>query len=250
MVGNLLLRGMLVGVFAAILAFGFAHTFGEPQVDRAIAFEDHMGKHHHHGEAAEPELVSREVQSSIGLFTGLAVYGAAMGGLLSLVFAFAYGRFGRMSPRALIALLALGAFVAISLVPAIKYPPNPPAVGAAETIGERTALYFLMLALSVASLVGAVALARQLSSRYGNWNAAVIAGIAFVIGIAIIEYGMPPINEVPEHFSAVLLWKFRMASLGIHAVLWTTIGLGFGYAAERCLAQYDAGGYGLRSLAR
>ncbi len=39
MVGNLLLRGMLVGVLAGLLAFGFARIFGEPQVDRAIAFE-------------------------------------------------------------------------------------------------------------------------------------------------------------------------------------------------------------------
>jgi putative cobalt transporter subunit CbtA len=37
MVGNLLLRGMLVGVFAGLLAFGFARIFGEPQVDRVIA---------------------------------------------------------------------------------------------------------------------------------------------------------------------------------------------------------------------
>jgi predicted cobalt transporter CbtA len=248
MVGNLLLRGMLVGAFAAVLAFGFARTFGEPQVDRAIAFEEQMSKAK--GEAAEPELVSRDVQSSIGLFTGLTVYGAAMGGLLSLVFAFVYGRFGRIGPRALAALLALGAFVAISLVPAIKYPPNPPAIGSAETIGPRTTLFFLMLLLSVAALVGAVALARQLSARYGNWNAATIAGIAFILGIALIEYGMPTINEVPDQFSAVVLWQFRVAALGIHAVLWATIGLGFGYAAERCFAHYDGQRYGARSLAR
>jgi hypothetical protein len=44
MVGNLLLRGMLVGAFAGLLAFGFARIFGEPQVDRAIAFEDQMSQ--------------------------------------------------------------------------------------------------------------------------------------------------------------------------------------------------------------
>lgn len=248
MVGNLLLRGMLVGIFAAVLAFGFARTFGEPQVNRAIAFEEQMSKAK--GETPEPGLVSRKVQSTIGLFTGLAVYGAAMGGLLSLVFAFVYGRFGRMSPRALAALLALGAFVAISLVPAIKYPPNPPAIGSAETIGPRTTLFLLMLLLSVTALAAAVALARHLSARYGLWNASIIAGVAFVLGIALIEYGMPAINEVPDRFSAVVLWKFRVAALGIHAVLWTTIGLGFGYAAERMLARSYGHRYGARALAR
>ncbi len=40
MVGKLLLRGMLVGLIAGILAFAFARVYGEPQVDKAIAFEE------------------------------------------------------------------------------------------------------------------------------------------------------------------------------------------------------------------
>ncbi len=40
MTGRLLVRGMLVGLLAGILAFGFAKVFGEPQIDKAIAFED------------------------------------------------------------------------------------------------------------------------------------------------------------------------------------------------------------------
>ena len=79
MVGKLLLRGMLVGVIAGLLAFGFARIFGEPQVERAIAFEAQMS--HVHGEASEPELVGREMQAGLGLFVGVIVYSAAIGGL-------------------------------------------------------------------------------------------------------------------------------------------------------------------------
>jgi hypothetical protein len=93
MVGNLLLRGMLVGVLAGLLSFGFARIFGEPQVDRAIAFEEQMSQAK--GELPEPQLVSRETQAGLGLFTGVIVYSAAVGGLFSLVFAFVYGRVGR-----------------------------------------------------------------------------------------------------------------------------------------------------------
>ncbi len=78
MVGTLLLRGMLVGFIAGLLAFGFAKFVGEPQVDRAIAFEARMDAAK--GEAPEPELVSRGVQSSWGLLTGAVVYGTAAGG--------------------------------------------------------------------------------------------------------------------------------------------------------------------------
>ena len=98
MVRSLLIRGMIVGVIAGLLAFGFAKVFGEPQVDSAIAFEGQMHQAMHMGE--EAELVSREVQSTIGLFTGVVVYGTAFGGLFALVFAYAYGRMGGLSPRA------------------------------------------------------------------------------------------------------------------------------------------------------
>jgi len=235
MVGHLLLRGMLVGVVAGLLAFGFARIFGEPQIDRAIAFEEQMSKAK--GEAAEPELVSRETQAGLGLFTGVVVYGAALGGLFSLVFAFVYGRVGGLGPRATAALLALGGFFAIVLIPEIKYPANPPSVGEPESIGYRTELFLLMLAISVAALVLAVMLARQLWARCGAWNAALIAGAAFVALIAIVQYMLPAINEVPGQFSADLLWRFRVASLGIQAVLWTTIGLLFGALTESSFAR-------------
>jgi hypothetical protein len=36
MIGKLLFKGMMAGVLAGMVAFAFAHHFGEPQVDRAI----------------------------------------------------------------------------------------------------------------------------------------------------------------------------------------------------------------------
>jgi predicted cobalt transporter CbtA len=44
---------------------------------------------------------------------------------------------------------------------------------------------------------------------------------------------LPEINEVPEHFSAVVLWRFRVAALGMQLVLWAVIGLLFGVLTER-----------------
>jgi hypothetical protein len=39
MVRTFLVRGMLVGIVAGLLSFGFLKVYGEPQVDRAVAFE-------------------------------------------------------------------------------------------------------------------------------------------------------------------------------------------------------------------
>jgi Probable cobalt transporter subunit (CbtA) len=176
MMTNLLIRGMLAGLLAGILAFGFARIFGEPQVDRAIAFEEQM--RHGRGEAPEPELVGRQTQGGLGLFAGVAAYGTALGGLFSLVFAYAYGRAGAFSPRATAALLALAGFLVIVVVPQLKYPANPPSVGDPGTLGRRTALYFITLAMSLGACVLAIGLARRMSERLGEWNAALLAILA------------------------------------------------------------------------
>jgi predicted cobalt transporter CbtA len=241
---------MLAGVVAGLLAFGFARIFGEPPIEHAIAFEAHMAHHHadahadhHHAnsETDEPELVSRTTQAGLGLFVAVVVYGAAIGGLYALVFAFVYGRFGQLSPRTTAALLAAAAFVSIVLVPALKYPANPPAVGDPETIGSRTALYFAMIVISVAALIFAVGLAKSLSSRYEGWSAGLVGAASYVAIVAIAGYALPVVSEVPDHFSAVVLWNFRVASLGLQAVLWTIIGLLFGFLAERVFAQPSRG---------
>ena len=39
MVRTFLVRGMLAGIVAGLLSFAFLKVYGEPQVDRAVAFE-------------------------------------------------------------------------------------------------------------------------------------------------------------------------------------------------------------------
>lgn len=70
MIGKLLLKGMMAGILAGLVAFTFAHHFGEPQVDRAIGLEESLSAHaHQHGASAdsgeEQEVFSRQTQSGI-----------------------------------------------------------------------------------------------------------------------------------------------------------------------------------------
>jgi predicted cobalt transporter CbtA len=250
MVGALLTRGMLVGIVAGILCFGFLKLVGEPPVDRAIAFETAADEAKDKAEAdeakakgmtmpqqdSEPELVSRSVQAGIGLFTGVAVYSTAFGGLFALVFAFAYGRMGNFDVRTTSALLAISGIVAVYIVPSLKYPANPPSVGMAETIGMRTALYFAMIAISLAAMIAAWMLRNRLLLRYGGWNAALISGAAYLIVVVAVAVALPDVNEVPDGFPAVVLWQFRIASAGAQLIMWTTLGLGFGALTQRATA--------------
>ncbi|MFC9430396.1 CbtA family protein [Streptomyces sp. NPDC056987] len=248
-VRNLLVRGMVAGVLAGLLAFVLAYFAGEPSVRDSIAQEEtRSAPAHQHGAAADPvpageageeeeeELVSRPVQSTFGLATGVLVYGVALGGIASLVFAVSLGRIGRFGPRATSALVAGAAFTTVYLVPFLKYPATPPAVGNPDTIGRRTTLFFLMILLSVLLAVIAVIAGRRLAPRLGNWNASLAAGAGYVAVVAVACLVLPAnADAVPASFPAALLWEFRLASLGVQALLWTAFGLIFGELAERML---------------
>ena len=253
--GSLLWRGMIVGFVAALLSFGLLKTVGEPAVDRAIAFETAMdeakAKAEHDAAVAkgdnpprmeeQPELVSRTVQGGIGLFTGVTVYNTAFGGLFALAFAICFRRMGDYSPRVTAGLIALSGFIAVYAVPILKYPANPPSIGNPDTIGIRTAIYFGMILLSFVSMIAAWNVRNRLVDQFGAWNATLIGAAVYLVAVVLFALAMPPLNEVPEGFPAVVLWQFRMASLGAQAIMWTVIGLGFGAWVERDLGQVKQG---------
>ena len=229
----LLVRGMLAGVVAGFLVFALARWIGEPQVERAIAFETAMDRAK--GEAPEPEMVSRKVQRNLGLLTGTVVYGTAVGGIFGLVFAFAYGRIRISDPRMLSAVLAALGFIAFVLVPTLKYPANPPSVGNPETIGVRTAAFFLLIAFSVAATILAIQVERRLHGRLGGWNASFLAVVIFVIVTAAVAHFLPEFDEVPAGFPVTLMWKFRVAALEMQMLLWGILGFFFGWLVNRDL---------------
>lgn len=230
-VRTLLVRGMLAGLVAGLFTLVTAYFLGEPHIDAAIAYEEA----HSHEHGGEPPLVSRGVQATAGLATAVVVYGVAIGGIASLAFSFALGRVGRFGPRATALLLAGAAFVCVYLVPFLKYPANPPSVGDPASLDKRTALYFLMVLLSVLLAVAATILGRRLAPRLGNWYATVAAIGGFVFAVALAYAFLPSLSELPAHFPALLLWKFRVSTLAVHLALWTAFGLTFGHLAERAL---------------
>jgi Probable cobalt transporter subunit (CbtA) len=248
-VRSLLIRGMLVGLLAGVAAFGFARWKGEPAVRKAIAFESYVEYDVHH-EAAEHDQVSRSVQDSAGLGTGAILYGVAMGGIFAIVFSVAYGRIGLATAKGTAALLGLLGFLGLYVVPFLKYPPNPPAIGQEDSIGKRTVLYLLMMLLSIAAIVGAFIVRRHLVHRFGQWNATLLVGGGYIAVMLLCYLLLPGINEVPQAdlpgvvgavtdagvtFPPSVLWNFRIASLGVQAVMWATLAVAFGPLAQRVL---------------
>jgi hypothetical protein len=248
-------RGLLAGATAGVLTFIFARIFIEPVIELAIGYEDGIGaarealegaaSGHDHG----AEGFTRGVQANIGMGLGVLAFSLAMGALFAVVFAVTYGRVGNVSARLLSLYVAGGMLLSLYLVPALKYPPSPPALSLDETIQQRTLLYLLMVVLSGALFVGAVYLGRQLVDRLGAWNATLAAAGAYVVAVLVVMLILPTIDEMPgpllddagniayQGFPADVLYEFRLFSAGAQVVMWLTIALVFAPMAARLLGE-------------
>lgn len=262
----LVLRGLLAGAVGGLLAFLFARVFAAPSIQQAIEYESGRAAAQaalgtaaaaaSHTAASEP--FSRAVQGNVGLGLALILFGTAMGALFAVAYTVCLGRTGRLRARPLALLVAAGAFLSLYLVPFLKYPVNPPAVGEADTIRMRSSLYLLMVGCSVALLLLAVWSGRRLQARFGTWNATLAGGAVFVAATGLVMLLLPSVGEladtVPRRgtetpvplvdadgrivfpgFPADVLFDFRLSSLGTQLVMWAAIGLVFASLAERLL---------------
>lgn len=253
---KLIVRGVLAGAFAGLLAFVFARIFAEPVIARAIDYEGareaaQMLLDRAAGiapEAAGTDTFSRTVQAGVGLGSGLVVFGAALGGLFAVTYAICLGRVGGLRPKSLALLVGLAGFVTVFLVPFAKYPTSPPAASDDATIQNRGASYLLMVLLSVLLAIAAVWLGQGLKGRLGSWNASLAASAAFVLGVGVVMAVLPSFHETPgpmidaqgtivlAGFPADVLAEFRLYSVAAQALFWGVLSLVFAPLAERVLA--------------
>jgi predicted cobalt transporter CbtA len=242
--GSVLRRGVLAGVSAGLAAAVVIWLVVEPVIRRALAVED--ARSLHGGQSAptglvthggDEPLVSRAAQVVGGAVTAVLV-GVAVGVIFAVVFARMRERLpGRGDFGRSMVLAAIG-FGAVSLLPALKIPSNPPAVGDPETVGQRTMLYAVVLLLGVAIALLVPVLDRRLAAggtvASTRWAVDVVATVALVVLVLVLVPGSP--DAVPADVPAALLWDFRLASLAQLATMWVTLGLVFGLLLERVAA--------------
>ncbi|MTD45740.1 hypothetical protein GKE82_15945 [Conexibacter sp. W3-3-2] len=232
-------RGVVVGVLAGLLAGLFAYLVGEPLVQDAIDIEESKAAAHA-GLTFIPAhisdvVVSRDAQRG-GLFLGNVLYGVAMGLIFAVVFLAVRGRGRARSDWQLSLVIAGCAFVALVALPFVKYPANPPAVGDPDTIGDRTAYYVILLVAGALSVLAAIRVGRLAESGGEEpWRRPLAMVLTFGVLALVLVLALPDVDEVPSDFPASLLWQFRLSSLGTQLVFWTSLGIGYGIAADRAL---------------
>jgi predicted cobalt transporter CbtA len=220
-------RGLAAGLLAGLLAGLFAFFVGEPLLDRAIVIEGASAGVHH-----EEEVFSRPTQKA-GLFFAIGLFGATVGGVFGLAFAFFRRRLAAASDFKRSVYLTAALFAGAFLIPFLKYPANPPAVGDPETIGARTAAYFTLVALSLLVVLAAWLAARALRERGVEApRRRVVVGAGMALAVAALFFALPAAPSAGD-FPTGLLWGFRLSSFGTQLVYWAGLGVVFGLLCER-----------------
>lgn len=268
---KLIVRGVLAGAISGLLAFGFARIFAEPLIAKAIDYETARDAAQAVLDKAAglavsppgPDIFSRTIQANVGIGVGMVAFGAAIGGFYSVAYTICLGRVGNLRARSLALLVGLVGFLAVYLVPSLKYPANPPAIGHEETIQQRGSLYLTLTLLSVLFAIAAVYLGQRLRPRFGNWNATLMAAGGFIVAIGVVMYVLPALGQLAANrkeygsfatetpqplrndsgtivfpgFDADMLYSFRLYSVGAQAILWAALSLLFAPQAERVLSR-------------
>jgi predicted cobalt transporter CbtA len=191
---------------------------GEGPIGRAVALEGGGGD----------EMFSRGTQQ-LGGMVAAVLYGAAIGAVFTIAYAAVRHRLRAADDwRAAVAVAAAG-FAAVFLLPFLKYPANPPAVGDPDTIGRRTALYLLAVSWSLVATWGGWRAWRALVARGLGLHQAVPATFAVWVALAAVGLVALPANPDPVTAPATLIWQFRLATLAGAVTLWSVLGMTFGW---------------------
>jgi hypothetical protein len=216
---RVILRGVLAGALAGVLGFVFEHIFAEPWINKSIDYE--YGRdavltaiNHAAGRqfsVSDPEIFSRATQSSIGAASAIIGFGIAMGALVAVVYLVLHGRFG-IRPRNLAWAIAGFGLLGVYLLPFIKYPANPPAVGHPFTVATRGQLYVTMVVGSLVLLGLAVFLGRLLRPRFGAVGATVLAGVAFLVAYSVLIGVLPSLGDLNANLAQVHEFGYAKAA--------------------------------------
>jgi predicted cobalt transporter CbtA len=214
---------LLSGVIAGVILAGVNYFVAEPFIDQAIGIE--VDNSIASGEVVDfDELSSYRVWQKEGTFAAGAFLGLTYGAILGIVYVISRKYLPSSNDRKKALILAAIMCLSLYIVPFIKYPANPPAVGDPETIGLRDSLYTSyqlasgLIALGVSILV------------YKLWKISYIKYVIPIIylGLVAFIYAVFPAN--PDEITAPmdLVNAFRAVTFGTMVMFYLVLGAIFG----------------------
>jgi predicted cobalt transporter CbtA len=225
---------LLSGAIAGTTLGAINQVLVEPYIDRAISIEtQNVIKE---GQVVDSvELQNYRLWQKGGEIAAGTILGMSLGALYGIVFVYSRSLLlphSNSNIRKALILAGIMWFV-LFLVPALKYPANPPAVGDPETIYYRESLFIGILAISGFSALGLALIYRKLGSVASiNKNRIIVIPLiysAIIVGAFFILPPNPDEITVPME----LVQGFRIASAFTMSIFWGLLGLILGAFWDR-----------------
>ena len=225
---------LLAGAIAGTILGAINQVVVEPYIDHAIELE--MLQQNTTAQSGQvitnpAEFAAYRFWQKGGEIIAGTILGLSIGSLYGIVFAYTRGSISGTNNNKKKALIVAGImWLVLFLMPALKYPPNPPAVGNPETIYYRQSLYVAFLAISGFSALGLAFLYRKMmmASSNNTKKKAIIIPSALYAAIMAGAYLAMPANPDPINAPIDLVIGFRITSAITISVFWALLGIIFG----------------------
>ncbi|MGI0042583.1 MAG: CbtA family protein [Nitrososphaeraceae archaeon] len=208
------IAGTILGLINQILV--------EPYIDQAIAIE--VQNTVASGESVDvDELVQYRLWQKGGEIVAGTILGTSISALFGIVYIYSRDSLPGSNNKKKGLILAGIMFFVIFLIPALKYPANPPAVGDPETIEYRESLYIGMLVISGLTALGVTILYRSLSQTRRESRKIIVPTVyAVIIALAFVVL---PANPDEITIPSNLLINFRIVSTITMGIFWGILGI-------------------------
>jgi predicted cobalt transporter CbtA len=211
------------GALSGLILAGINLLVVEPFIDKAISIETSKaiasGKH-----IDINEQNSHRIWQKSGSLVAGSILGMAYSSLLGIVYAFIRRFLPFSSDRKKAIFLSLIIYSVMFLIPFLKYPGNPPAVGNPATIYLRENLFLGYLAVST---ITTLSLGIVFYKFRQVKHISIIIPIVYAIIISSAFILFPP-NPDKISIPMDLVNSFRIASASTQLVFWIVLGIIFG----------------------
>lgn len=213
------------GVIAGIVLGLINQAVVEPFIDRAISIETQ--RHVVRGESIDTAQQSQyRIWQKGGEVVAAAMYGVSLSALFGIVFVYSRRSLPGFTNKKKALFLAAIMFFVIFLIPTLKYPANPPAVGNPSTIYYREMLYVGFIAVSGFSALALALSYRKLKTYLSEKKTTVLLTVSLIYAIIMISaYLAFPPNPDKVTIPMNLIISFRIASVCSIGIFWGVLGM-------------------------
>jgi predicted cobalt transporter CbtA len=208
------IAGTILGLINQLLVDPYIDQAIEIEVQNTVASGEHVDL---------DELAQYRLWQKGGEIVAGTILGTSISALFGIVYVYSRDSLPGSNNKKKGLILAGIMFFVIFLIPALKYPANPPAVGDPETIEYRESLYIGMLVISGFTALGVAILYRSMGQTHRESRKIIVPAVYAVI--IALAFAVLPNSPDEVAITADLLMNFRIVTTVTMGIFWGALGM-------------------------